>query len=399
MDNVEEKTTKKSKKGLAIVLAIVIIAALVGGYFLTKSSNPKNVFVSQINKTLDNYGTEYKKISDKINSTVTLTANIDAKEGSDVAQMSEYVNNSKLTLNVQADTANKKFLMAADVDYKNENFLNGKVYYQNGEDNIYVYVEDLFDKYFKIDLSQVYDEEELQQFKNLAEQNMGQKIDFEKISKILKQEIDSNFKDEYFSKETVDGMTKNTMKLTVKEWKTVLTNIITNLKNNQEYLNSFSNADEQKKYLEDALEMIKEIDEEDATTEISIFTKGFNSEFVKLEMKVTEDNKEEALVVVEKQDDSNFAFTVKDDEDEVKGTVKVEKQGNNMKLTVATEEIPDFGKLTLNIESKMEETTNLDSVDVSNSVDVNNMSQEDMLTLYTNLTKMKIYSLLGGFLQ
>ena len=42
----------------------------------------------------------------------------------------------------------KKALISANIDYQNENLLNGKIYYSNGDENVYVYVQDLFDKYF-----------------------------------------------------------------------------------------------------------------------------------------------------------------------------------------------------------------------------------------------------------
>ena len=66
--------------------------------------------------------------------------------------------------------------------------------------------------------------------------------------------------------------------------------------------------------------------------------------------------------------------------------------------TVTIDNVPDVGKVTLNIEIKNSEIVDIEDVNTSNSVDINSMKTEDLFKLYTNLTKMKIYPYIAPYL-
>ena len=50
------------------------------------------------------------------------------------------------------------------------------------------------------------------------------------------------------------------------------------------------------------------------------------------------------------------------------------------------------------MEVKNEKDTDLNNIDVSDSVDINNMTQADMIKLYGNLMNMKIYQYIAPLL-
>ena len=78
--NDRKMKNKKGKLGLIIAILILIILIALGGYWIFKSSNPKNVFISQINKTIDNYkGISTKTQDKKINTTLKLSGNIETE--------------------------------------------------------------------------------------------------------------------------------------------------------------------------------------------------------------------------------------------------------------------------------------------------------------------------------
>ena len=62
-------------------------------------------------------------------------------------------------------------------------------------------------------------------------------------------------------------------------------------------------------------------------------------------------------------------------------------------------DLPDFGKIKLNIEVKEEAATEIENVDVTNSVDINNMTKEDEIKLSGNLMKMKIFQYIAPLMQ
>ena len=200
------------------------------------------------------------------------------------------------------------------------------------------------------------------------------KVDIKKASEIIKEEIIKNLKDDYFSKEKVDGMTKNTMKLTVAELKLIVKNIATSLKGNEEFLKCFEKPEDVKNALEESLEEIDDIDSKYNTKniEFSIYTKGMKNDLAKFEAKIPASETEEIVLTIVETETDKFEIKV---------------------------EAAKFGKITLNMEVKNDTNTELDSVDVSNSVEINNMSQADMMKLYGNLMNMKIYQYIAPFLM
>ena len=373
-ENKNETPIKKGNGGVKAIVAIIIIAILAGvAYYFLKPTAPKDVFVAGINSALEKSSQKLGENVDKINATITLSGNIESND-EEVKKIASYINDGKITYNVQVDRSAKKVAMSANIDYKNENLLNGKLYYADGDDNIYFYVQDLFDKYFKFNLKEsVKDEEELASIKEMFEGSSSSKIDFKKASSIVKDQITKNLKDEYFSKEKVEGTTKNTMKLTVAEFKNVVKNIVTSLKNNEEFLKCFEKPEELKEGLEEILEGIDEIDSDydSKNVEFSIYTKGMKNEVEKLEAKIPATQTDDMVLTI------------------------VETENNKFEITV---DAAKLGKITLNMEVKNEKDTDLNNIDVSDSVDINNMTQADMIKLYGNLMNMKIYQYIAPLL-
>ena len=234
-ENKNETPMKKNNKGLVVALAIIIIIAIIGGvgYYFLRPVSAKDVFAGAINSAYNNSIKTGENVK-KINTTVTLSGNIESSN-EEISQVAKYINEGKISYNVQLDKEQKKALLSANIDYQNENLLSGKLYYTNGDENVYVYVQDLFDKYFKVSLKDVVeDEEELSALKSLLNgeaSTQSSKIDYKKALNIAKDTLINNFKDEYFSKEKVDGLTKNTMKLTFGELKQYIKAVATSLNN------------------------------------------------------------------------------------------------------------------------------------------------------------------------
>ena len=377
-ENKKETPTKKSNKGLVAVLAIIVIAILVGvGYYFLRPTSPKDVFVGGINSAFESSEKQLAEEVKKINTTVTLSGNIESSD-EEINQVAKYINEGKMSYNVQLDKETKKILLSANIDYKNENLLSGKLYYANGDENVYLYVQDLFDKYFKFNLKEaVKNEDDLSSIQNMFNGDVSTtvgKIDSKKVATILKDTIVSNLKDEYFTKEKVDGLTKNTMKLTITELKQMIKNITTSLKDNQEFLNCFEKKEEIKEGLED---LLKEIDEADtnegiSNIEVSIYTKGMKNEVEKFEIKLTNSKSEQMIMNMVETEKGKFVIDA---------------------------DIPEVGKVKLNIEVKNDTNTDIENVNVSDSVEINNMSQGDMLKLYGNLMNMKLYKYIAPLMQ
>ena len=376
-ENKNEIPTKKSNKGLVVALAIIIIAIICGvGYYFLKPVSAKDVFTGAINSAYNNSMKTEEDVK-KINTTVALSGNIESSN-QEISQVAKYINEGKISYNVQLDKEQKKALLSANIDYQNENLLSGKIYYANDDENVYVYVQDLFDKYFKVSLKDVVDDEEdlsaLKSLLNGETSTQSSKIDYKKALNIAKDAIINNLKEEYFSKEKADGLTKNTMKLTFGELKQYIKAVATSLKDNQDFLSCFENKDEVKESIDELIEEAEEIDndKDNYKLEVSLYTKGMKNELEKLEAKVD----------------------ISETEQMVMNMVETEKG-----KYVIDSDIPEVGKVKLNVEVKNDTNTDIENVDVSNSIEINNMTQADQYKLLGNLMNMKLYKYIAPLMQ
>ena len=400
---------KSSNKGLIIAIVIILLLAIAGGiFYLVKITSPKYIFTAKINSFLVEPDFKSNKEIEKFNTTLTLSGNIETTN-SEYTQIANIVNDGKIKFNIQADLEAKKALVGANVDYKNQELLQANAFFQAGDQNAYFYVKDLFDKYFKVDMSETTDEFDIDDIFDVDSSNY-ENINKKISDKIIKDTIFENLKDEYFSKETVDGMTKNTMKFTVAELRNIYINVITSLKDNEKYLNCFKNPKKLKESYEKTLKTVQEFDNtyDTYSIEISIFTKGFSTKAKKVETRIIISENEELKFAINEIDEMNYDFSldIKSEEkgmpitaEALKGTIKIEDKDDETKaISVVVENIPDVGKVSLKLEVSISQDIDLENVNVLNSVDINNLSQSDMLKLYTNLTKMKVYPLIAPYL-
>ena len=351
---------------IGIILAIILALAII----IFRPVSSKEVFTKTINGVIDYAESKYTQNASATNTTITLSGNIETSNNQ-IKEFAQYINDGKLIFNVQTDSKAKKVLVSTDIDYKDESLVSGKVYFQN-DNNVYIYVQDLFDKYLKYSINDLVGENT--SIKEFLDGDASEKNNLVKASKILKNEIEKNLKDEYFTQDNE----KNIMKISSKELETLINNIITSLKDNEEFLNCFENKDEIKNQLENTIkEFSNKKSEEIFYIEISIYTKGIKKDIEKVEIKVIKEEKTLANI-----------------------SVKTENvDTNTKKYILETDQIEGFGKATLNIELKESSNTDFDNVYVEDSVDIKNMSPQDTLKMYTNLTKMKIYQFIAPFLQ
>lgn len=147
--------TSKKKKGINIwlILIILCILLLVGivVYFAIFMLKPKIVMVNGMGKMLDSLSPIVEplkvnyNIGDKfnINNTTTIIGSGEAFE-----EYKSILDNSKLTLNYKYDKTNKKMLLDLDSTIDNVNLVGN--YYINDKEN-YMFIQDIYDKYIKLE--------------------------------------------------------------------------------------------------------------------------------------------------------------------------------------------------------------------------------------------------------
>ena len=370
---------KKSLKMPIIILVAVLVILLVGAIvYVTNNNKPKNIFMGAIDSVLES-GTEQEEIK-TMNLTMGLGININS-DNTEIAKAAEYINKAKFTVNAQMDLEQEKELVKIGVDYDNDKVLDAKISYKNQEDNMYAKVEELFDKAFAITV----DEEMKEQFKSLFEETKSLYTEESKSSKkateILKDSISNRLKDEYFSQENVEldveGEKVNTRKsvltLTTAQLQEVLSGIITDLKDNEEFINCF-----------------KEEDREEIKNTLNDLETSVN------EMTSDED---EYIFSVLKTDEENYKLVasqkVEGEESEVLNcTLTIKKVDDNTTDIAIKVNVEGVGEVTVNLQVSYIINEPIEDIDTSNSVDINELTEEDQQKIMTNLQNMKIYTII-----
>lgn len=398
--------------GLIVIVLIIIVALLIGYYFY-KSNNPKTVFTNTINKYLDNYEESITKKVNTQNTTIDLGLNINTTN-TDAKKIAEIINNSSVQLNTQLDYQNKKALAKISVNYENEKLVDGKIYYDSDEKAAYGYVENLFDKYFKIDLSSSkYNElnESLKDvFETQSEMKLGEKVSLKKANNILKKKIAENLNSEYFSKEkseiTIKEKTskvnKFKMTLTQKQLVEMLQSIFNELSEDEEFLNCWEDKDN----IKDSLTQIsKSLDEteknDDMKIDFNIYKKGILNEFLKFEVIAYQDDEQVSFSIIKENKnlynfEGNSVSNSDNKAETITGKINIEKVDENTYKYTITTNIPDFGDITLNLGISNVVNKDIENIDKSNNVSVDELTTNDQKTIMNNLSKMKIYELISS---
>lgn len=369
-----EKELKSANRGsiAPIVVVIFVIIALLGlaffggKYYLASRNNIKIFMNNYFNKLEDNIG--------KNNSTSgSLSLNVNGDTTDKEKKIFKILNNLDFSMNYGIDTKENITNIDISTNYYGDKLININTYIE--DNNIYLSSSDLYSKYIKIE--------------NKKEDNSEKKSmtndDYKVIINSISTAVNESLKEEYFTKNWVklDGKSVNKVELLLNNnnIKIINENIINNLKNNNNFIDSFGKLIG-KKTMEVKELLDKEIKEvnsnEYSDIKISLYTKI--TKFVKLEITSGEDK------IVVKSNDKGYSFEIVDSEDNntYNGTIKI---NNNSDSTTYNVNVKDSNNLEIKINNTINKTTKIEKKDVSNSVlleDITEKEYEDIINKISN---------------
>lgn len=369
-----EKELKSANRGsiAPVVVVIFVIIALLGlaffggKYYLASRNNIKIFMNDYFNKLEDNIG--------KNNSTSgSLSLNVNGDTTDKEKKIFKILNNLDFSMNYGIDTKENITNIDISTNYYGDKLININTYIE--DNNIYLSSSDLYSKYIKIE--------------NKKEDNSEKKSmtndDYKVIINSISTAVSESLKEEYFTKNWVklDGKSVNKVELLLNNnnIKIINENIINNLKNNNNFIDSFGKLIG-KKTMEVKELLDKEIKEvnsnEYSDIKISLYTKI--TKFVKLEITSGEDK------IVVKSNDKGYSFEIVDSEDNntYNGTIKI---NNNSDSTTYNVNVKDSNNLEIKINNTINKTTKIEKKDVSNSVlleDITEKEYEDIINKISN---------------
>ena len=368
-----EKELRNANRGsIAPVVVIFVIIALLGlaffggKYYLASRNNIKIFMNDYFNELEDNIG--------KNNSTSgSLSLNVNGDTTDKEEKIFKILNNLDFSMNYGIDTKENITNIDISTNYYGDKLININTYIE--DNNIYLSSSDLYSKYIKIE--------------NKKEDNSEKKSmtndDYKVIINSISTAVSESLKEEYFTKNWVklDGKSVNKVELLLNNnnIKIINENIINNLKNNNNFIDSFGKLIG-KKTMEVKELLDKEIKEvnsnEYSDIKISLYTKI--TKFVKLEITSGEDK------IVVKSNDKGYSFEIVDSEDNntYNGTIEI---NNNSDSTTYNVNVKDSNNLEIKINNTINKTTKIEKKDVSNSVlleDITEKEYEDIINKISN---------------
>lgn len=378
MEDVDNK--KKSKKGKVVgfvVLTLLFVIGFIVGFKIYELNKPYNIYSSLINSALksskfENH--ENYKVDFKFNARV---------EDSELDDTTKEILNTMNYSGTNFISVKEKY-MIANYTIKNDSntLLDMNMYYKNGI--TYLGLGELFDKLIEIPLDEENSKKVNDLFLNINSSNI------EVILREIKNAFEDAIKDEKIVKEKttldIDGKSVNVVnnKLVIDKSneERISKKLSDYLKNSDDFLDNFSKEFGVSK--EDIISFLEDdsyTSEEDYKMVINLYTNGFLNNFVSTKIEFIENDEKIVDFEFNKNsikisDDDMLVFTIKEDEkDKYSINLKYELDGMSVELS---------GTATMSY-------AQMSTPFVSNSVSLEELTEEDFVTFGENLSKNEAF--------
>lgn len=349
------------RKGFPIKFFLFLLILLMFGgiaYYYFVIDSPHNILLMTIKNTftgikLDN--TEYKTINYNYELDINLLTN--NKEYVDITNI---INNFYLTGNLGIDKNKKETFLKLNTFYEQKPLLTIDGYHQNDE-YVYIKLNNLFDKVIKTKIE--------------TEEDSTNEIDNETLEKTIQSTVDimiDTLKKAEFKKEYTKLNDTIAKKITFTIDEKLTKELYKNMLNNKEFMENYSKIQGMtESELKDSInEDINNIEDFTETTEL--YVTPLENEFLMID--ITED--EDRTVITKEKDEYNYKIYT-DSIIEYQGTISVEKEDNSYEIMFTSENIEEEMSFEINLDLSYEYNTNIDSLDITNALDSEELTEED----------------------
>lgn len=367
-NNYNFESEKKPKKNNILPITIIaVILIIIGGVIVCKALPMfQNKFKVMINET-------FKYLNSNIKDNENVTGNMTLKMTS-TSNVPELKNLEKIgfSANYAIDYKNKLLNLNIKSNFFNDSLLNASIYGQSK--TIYTTLDELYDKTIEMPLGEDYDK--------IFTQNDNQK-ELKIVLKSINKALNNALKENYFTKgkDTVNGKKVDTTILTINKdnYQTIKEDIINTLLKDKNFLESTAKiSDMSTNEIEDSLKKV--LDEKEKIAEeikLTIYTKGTN--FVKFEAKSSDTN----ISITGSKD--QYEYTLNNGEVNITGTFKI----NTNKDETSTSLTMEYNEVLIELDTTSKKGANITKKDISNTINYEEMTTEDLTGIFFNLMKNK----------
>ena len=383
---------KKNHRVLIIALVVALLACLGAAYYFFIYKTPKKAFTKVIDQFTDSLTENLDSSVKSEKGKVRVQAKVDMPSYDySLNQVIDIINDMNFIINYEVDKDKKIFNYDFIANYEGEKLIG--IEGAMNEYNIY----------YRFDDSQKYIKQKLEEgqniFKYFDDVDEAKKI-ITGLADALKDSLDEEYMESESAKITVDGKevstTKNTLLLNKENTIAIIKAYIDSISENDDLMDTFSkSADMNKDQFVATLNMVKanvsEYIGEMPLIKVSVYTKGFSYDFVRLEIEL-----EGQTIAITKTDDETYTFTVLGQK---LGYIKIKGDKNDKEVEI------NFGymdmKFNLSIKSTVENNVKVNEKDIYsyiNSEDVTDYYYTSLLNkLNNNKAFRKLYNYISGY--
>lgn len=385
INNSFEKTKRGTKKLPFILLVISLILIISGiGFMYYQNNDPVAFYQNTIKKVIDKSFEGITTNYDKTSTTFGWAAKINLIGEETENEVIDLINKTDLKLNIQVDYPKEQVVLKLDSNYDKESLVDLELFINSKDKETYIRGKDYFDKYIQWDLDEDFYLTFSEMFKEINTTKVKVK-DINKSKKILKKEMSKIITRKDCTKK--DGAL--VFKITEKELANRLKTMLTNLKNNKEFLIGYENAESIKDSITSFLDLLDIGSLGNNELKITVKKDMFSSEFNELTFEYND-----VKIIFTANNNVTKYEVLSGDVKILDGHIKNEKVKNTDKTEFLIN-IPLIGNITLYYDFSMQKNINIETVDKNNSVKYEDLSQKELSEIQYNIENSKLYDLIG----
>lgn len=373
-NEMDDTFVEPRKKPIGAIFLIILLLLIVGGiaYYYLVLDNPKTIFTTAINTALDKVNFEEPKKSGTIDYNLNLNITSPNEEMKDTLDI---INKFKLSGTFGID--NNLNELNGIINYKDKQLLNYNILVDSGENPaVYAKSSDLYDKIIKIEL----EEDESTDY----DTNIN---DYKQIVSSIKNALNSSLENANYEKKLVKLNNETVKKISLKIDEEFLVNIYNKLLQDNSFISSYANIKNMtNEEISDLLN--KDITDAEGNNEIlNLYLTSFKNEFLKFEYVSDKDS----LTITKDNDKYNFDLS-ESYTSIYQGYVKLTEVNNKNNLTFSVSLIEEELNIDANIEYTIDETNKINFMDISDSVNLDELSEEETNKITENIFKNEAFN-------
>lgn len=395
-DNEELFIPKKKYIVLKLFCVILIIGLIIFlGYYYYKNyyNNPNKVIekiITSFEERMDNYKIDSKPL--KING--LLNINMEMKDASyKYNDLLDVINETTIQFNGEFDENEKKSNINLSAKYKDDSLTDIDLYIDNND--IYLYMKDLYDKYLKLDNQEENNINKALFDKSLSEEDI--KIITSSLFKaysnaLLKRELTRKEEKIIINSKEITA-NNNYLNLKNKELNDFIIDILKYLYDNNNFINTLEKNDNAniKSSIKELIDNLME-NEVKATYTISFYTKkGLKQELLSIRQDIT-NNDEKLYFDIDIIDKNNLLISFNDTSSTIQFKINYAENILNLDITFKN----DDNKFEIILQLNYEGIKEVIKENIANSINISDLEEKDLQKIDNNLRKNeKLY----GFLE